>query len=41
MISVEQRIKQITQPKGGYLSSQQFDIITLENDYPLHDCEKI
>ena len=29
MISVAQRIKQITQPKGGYLSPQQFNIITL------------
>ncbi len=41
MISVEQRIKQITQPKGGYLSSQQFDIITLENHHALHACENI
>lgn len=41
MISVEQRIKQITQPKGGYLSSQQFDIITLENHHALHGVPRI
>ena len=41
MISVEQRIKQITQPKGGYLSSQQFHMIALENRHALHACENI
>ena len=41
MISVAQRIKQITQPKGGYLSPQQFNIIALQEHHTLHACENI
>lgn len=41
MPSVTSRIKQITQPKGGYLPPTQFNMIQLQDDIVLNDLENV
>lgn len=41
MASVTQRIKEVTQPYGGYLPIKKFEKIVLEDDFTLHEEENI
>lgn len=41
MASVTQRIKQIKQPRGGYINPKQFSVTTFDNDTELYPSENI
>lgn len=41
MVSVTQRIKQVKQPRGGYINPKQFTVTNLEDSNKLHESENI